>query len=326
MTMQLGTNTGLYVATAAPATDPKPVINQWGQLSATVDAKALLLNFDAPRAGGCIRMRYDGVDLLNVAADHGRGIQFAHNALPTGEVVSTNVYSPTEQGSQVDGASAALGSSNLLYIAFSADGKRCVRKNRPAFWMQPNQVTVPSHPALNRRILSRFDCTVDITIGYAGNDHIIQWLTDVTVPTDAQVQGYQILDCVQNSIIAEGTLFDTVEYLTPSTGATRAYPGFPDTSNTEVCLISNAAGTIAMAPYQPLGEWGATGYAQCYSPAGVANTFIRAREVVASIEPGLRMYNAYTCFGTRAQVIAAVQQLDAANITRSVPIALPDVA
>lgn len=330
MTMALGTNTGIYYKAGAIATDPAPRAGRNFTLSATVDAEACELQCVHYAGCGGIRFSKGGVNWVNTPASHGQGIHLgADNIYPAGYTVAQNIQSPTQGGSQRDGTSVLTGTTNVPYLAVSSDNRRAVMRFAPAYWCQPNQDLIPTVFALNKTLVSDMVCTVDLTWGWNGDDHIIQVLRDVVVPERPYVAASQELDCVTLSVYGASAIFDTLEYLVPATGATRAYPGFPDTSNTETVMMSSADGTKAMAPFHPLGEWGPTGYAQNYTDVGLTNSFIRCREVVvapASIPTGTRRYNAYMVFGTRAQVIASIQALDAANITRSTDIVLPDVA
>lgn len=326
MTIALGTNTGLYVKTGAIATDPAPQHNQRCTLSNTVDAVACTLNLDGPRSCGFWRFTVNGVNWINQPLSHGQGLQWADNKLRTGEVVARNANAPTEQGRQADGSSAVTGTSNCLYRAISADNKRIIRVQHGAHWGAPYQVTNVV-PAWNKRLVCRDKVVTDTIWGWNGDDHVIQFLRDVHVTDPIETPLAQEWDAVTCSIYAEQTVFGTEEYLNPATGATSVYPGFPDTSSSLITMVSSADQTKAMCTYQPLGEWGATGYSQLWTSVGLQNMFIRAREVYAggSVPLGTRRYNAYLVFGSRAQVITSVQALHAADITRSTDIALPDV-
>ena len=330
MTIRKGTNSGLYVLTAAAGVSPAVPINQWNTLSGTTaGGKAFSIATDAARAGTIVSCIYDGVQLIS-ATDHGRGIVNAWNKFPTGESVASNVNSPTAPGSQDDGSNLTRGSSVQLYryVDNTAAPTRLITRMMPAYWHIPGQASLPGHPALNKRVVSQWTTTVDNQLNYLGNPNLISFLTDVYVPDESWVPSGagQILDMVSLSIIALQTVFDTVEYLDPATGTVTAYPGFPDTSQTKVCMISKADGTIAMCPFQVLSEWGATGYAQCWVPS-IVNTFIRAKEVSAgAIASGMRRYSATLALGTRAEVIAAIQAAHAGMTTRTTDIVLPDLA
>lgn len=326
MTIKRSARSGLYVKTGAIATNPAPQLSQDIVLSATVDSVTCQLIADPYKGCGYHTFSVNGVGWVATPLSHGQGVQYADNFIPTGYTVANNANSPTEGGNVSDGSTLVTGTSNNTYRALSADGRQLVRATLPAYWGKPYQIT-NVYPSLNNRLVAGNNPSVQHTIwGWNGDDHVIQFLRDVYVPDDVHFTGKQQLDCVSCSIYATDTLFGSAEYLNPATGATRTYPGFPDTSQTEITMISSADGTRAMATYQPLGEWGATGYAQHWATTGLQNVFVRAREVVANITPGVRRYNAYLVFGSRGQVIASVLALHAANITRAVNIQLPDLA
>ena len=329
MTITLGTNTGLYVKTGAIATNPAPQLSQKITMSNTVDAVACALEVDAPRACGFWRFTVNGVNWINQVLSHGQGLQWADNFLKTGQVVAWNSNSPTEQGCQRDGSSLVTGMSNCVYKALSTDTRRLVRVQYAANWGAPYQITGGSTPSWNQRLVSTNKVVSDTIWGWNGDDHVIQMLRDVYIPADSpDAAGAQEWDAVSCSVYGEQSVFGTEEYLDPATGTYSTYPGFPATSNSLITVMSSTDATKAMATYQPLGEWGATGYAQLWTSAGLNNAFIRAREVYAggSVPTGVRRYNAYLVFGSRAQVRTSVMALHAANITRATNISLPDVA
>jgi len=328
MTVTRSARSGLYVKTAAIATDPAPQLSQDIVLSATVDAVPCTMVADPYKGCGFHTFTVNGVAWVSTPLSHGQGIQWAHNIIPTGYVVAHNACSPTEGGNVSDGSTLVTGTSNNPYRARSADGRRVVRLTLGAYWDNPGQVTF-ALPGLNDRyVASDMPVVQDTVWGWNGDDHVIQYLSDVYVGDTALYRGMQQLDCVSCSVYAAQALLDVAELLDPATGTVSAYAGFPATSLAsagKVILASSTDTTKAMCVYQPFGEWGSTGYAQQIFTAGLNNFFIRAREVVANITPGVRRYNSYMVFGSKAQVITSVMAVHAANITRSTSIVMPDV-
>lgn len=323
-----GSKTNLFTYQGGVLVDPVPTLNEFITIQNVVNGKVLAFGTDSVQACSIITMKYDGVDMIDPVSNHGRGIQYAWNALPTGEVVSTNVYSPTQQGSGRNGASQFKGTSKSLYRAPSLDGTSLTTVSLAAFWMEPNQVTVPLHPALNKALVSGFLTTVKNVVGYDGNPNITAFLTDCLVPDDAYIRTVaSILDMVSCSYYAIATLFPVIECVNVVTGATRAYPGFPTKLTNETIMISSNDGSLAMATHQPLVEWGPTGYAQQLTTAGLQNAFVRARidNSPGFLTPGYQFYNAGLGFGTRAQVINAILQIESWG-ARTTPIPIPNLS
>jgi hypothetical protein len=327
MTMANSLRSGLSVKVGTISTDPAPQLSQFVTLSATVDGVACSMVADGYKGCGFYRFTVNGVNWVDTPLSHGQGIQWAHNILPTGYLVSSNACSPTEGGNAGDGSTVVTGTSNNTYRALSADGRRLVRKTLGAYWDRPYQVTA-TFPGLNDRLVASDMPVVQDTVwGWNGDDHIIQFLSDTYVANVPLYTGMQQLDLVGCSVYATQAVLDVIELLDPATGAVTAYAGFPAKSlaaDGKVMLASSADGTKAMCVYEPFGEWGSTGYAQQIFTAGLNNFFIRAREESANITPGVRRLNKYLIFGSKAQVITSTMAVHAANPTRSTNIALPD--
>lgn len=329
MSMWEGQRSGLCVYQGGPLFDPVPDLNEFITISFVVNGKVLSFSTDSIQACSIVTMKYDGVDIIDPVSNHGRGIEYAYNALPNGEVVSTNCFSPTQQGSQSDGASQFTGASKSLYRAPYADGTGFIAVSDPAFWLKPNQVAVPSHPALNKSLVSGYRTTTLIRMNWNGNPNITSFFTDILVPDTAYTNGVaNILDLVCCSYYAYASIFPVIEFLNPKTGALRPYPGFPATSNSETIIISSNDGSLAMATHQPTGEWGPVGYAQQITTAGLQNAFIRCKEVTTPqfISPGYRRCSAALAFGTKSQVISAVVEEIENYPQRTSNIVIPNLA
>jgi hypothetical protein len=309
----LGEEAGLVTYAIGYTANPQPQIDQNLQISAVVDGFTATLRCDPLRACSPISFIWNSVQFL-VAPDHGQGMQWAHNAaLLTTDATSWNRCSPTEQGSQDDGSSSSVCSSVNLSRSKSADGRTMKRRTKGAFWLEPGATLHGADSARNQCILADFGETeVTNTIGFGGDDHIITFHSEIIVTDEPLVTDCEVFVPCPLTIYGPDSTFTVFEWLTPSTGARSAYPGYPASANDKTLMMSSADETKACCPAIPFAELD-EGFIQGYELPGFKSAFVLPRHTeLGGITPRTAEYHPRFCFGTVANVVTAAPIASAA--------------
>jgi hypothetical protein len=289
-------------------------------MTKSVDGSDLTVITASRLAGGIYSIVWNGITYC-FSTDHGTGLQFAYQCTPyelDGAAFSINnnsglFFAPTEEGNQQDGNSQHLCSSDLLETWVRADGLSVITTVNPTFWGKPDSVNTPT--PYNVRRLSSWTTTCERQIGYGGNDHIIRSTNSLTFPPFPELSQFdwiQLSDLTMYFPIAD---FSVCRKVNPADGttviATPPGPGDIEYNQTQPYLWENAGGTAAGGVYIPPSSIGPLGfYCARYGPL-TSNTFAFRcpAQQVGGVQPLPETVEAFYCYGDRADVIAAFQQL-----------------
>lgn len=202
-----------------------------------------------------------------------------------------------------------------------ATGENMIRIVKPSMWLFPGEETTPGFPALNTREVYDGLFRMTYTWGLAGDDHIIQLLLEVTIPTDPIIQSKTLVGLVPffhynpNYNVAGYTAkpFTTQEWVALADGATRAYGGLGTVSTTEVLMNYSADENFAMAAVYGAGALADSGsLSQGYKGLNGAGAFpyvnsygFCAKQYPGGIPAGTVTIPIALCIGTRAELIGA---------------------
>ena len=150
--------------------------------NATIRAKAgnseIVITTTQRLAGAIHSLTWNGMEFID-SVDHGRQLQSASN-FDNNTPYSDETFNPTEAGSRFDHV-GNTSSSKLLFL--SAKDNVLETKSLMAFWLRPGEKSF-GNDAKNTTILSNHALHKKVTLGYKGNDHIIQYDVTFTLPAD----------------------------------------------------------------------------------------------------------------------------------------------
>jgi FG-GAP-like repeat len=154
------------------------------------------------RDGGAISsLTWNGYEFIN-SHDQGRLLQSDYQAVTRDHPHwGGGLYNPTEGGSQDDSLNARTTSSSVLQYISTPQSNRIVTQSDMAFWLYKDELQTPwlpenpvEGPGANWRSYTDIPAnapylgsgsliTKDVTIGYAGNNNIVQYVTSFTIPS-----------------------------------------------------------------------------------------------------------------------------------------------
>ncbi|ATB39963.1 hypothetical protein CYFUS_005411 [Cystobacter fuscus] len=255
------------------------------------------------RVAGAVDSLYWGGREFISSWDHGRQLQMALSGNGWGEC-----YNPTEAGGEYDGLNAT---STSLLQGVSASGSVYRTQSKAAFWLLPGQESGagPCGGARNTTALSNYTLNKQVTVGYGGLSHVIEFLTLVTVP---ETLGSMVVEAPTGYLGGEFSAFYTFN---PSTCQLAPLSAGPGEQGLPV-VLSTPDGTAAMGAWSPdLPQSGlsGSGYGRFAFPdSGRPANATHKWNVVfrrGSTPPGSYDYRAYIAVGSLENVRVSLCQV-----------------
>lgn len=235
---------------------------------------------------------------------------------------SRHDYNAVESGKLGDTPPLDGASNSLAQSLTDPSGEKMVRIVKPCFYIGPGEQITPGFLALNMSEVFGGEFQMTYVWGLAGDNHIITLDLQITIPADAVIQSKTQLSVVPfyhynpNFAVAGhvNKPFAAQEWVALADGATRAYVD-GEISTTEVLMSKSADENFAMAAVYGAGALADAGsLGQGYkglngagaTPFKVGYGFC-IKTYAGGIPAGVVTIPVAICFGTRADVISAVQ-------------------
>jgi len=271
-------------------------------ISAMVGGSPLVIQTFSYLAGAIGSLTWRGKEFID-RDDHGRELQSASHFDNLGEC-----YNPTEAGSTVDGPT-----STSILQALNATANVLTSQTQMAFWLLPGtnygrpcSPSVPHTTAQNSHALSNHILDKAVTIGFAGLDHVIEYLVTFTVPANEQHDS-AIFEVLTGYMQPE---FSSFWRYSPVTGVLSPLDYGPGEQNQPV-ILATPDGEYAMGVYSPdlpQDEFPAAGYGRWSVIPDTVKWNCVFREI-NGVPPGQYIYRCYVVVGTLDDVRDSMDQL-----------------
>jgi len=147
--------------------------NPDSQISNVAGPSSIVLTTTSRLAGAIHSLTWLGQEFIN-SYDHGRQLQSACHFDGHGEC-----YNPTEAGSSADGT----GSTSTSFLqALSVSGNKLNTQTQMAFWTAAGGSAPGCGPAVNTQDLSNIIHRKEVTIGFQGFAHVIEYNVTFIIP------------------------------------------------------------------------------------------------------------------------------------------------
>ncbi|MEM9775892.1 MAG: hypothetical protein AAF902_15050 [Chloroflexota bacterium] len=282
------------------------------QISNMAGPSDIVIKTTARLAGAIDSLTWNGAEFID-SYDHGRQLQSASSMGGMGEC-----FNPTEAGSSNDGTGPT--STSVLH-AISASGNVLSTQTQMAFWLSPGENRPHCGNAVNTTALSNHILNKQVTIGYQGLAHVIEYLTTFTLPNDESHNGatFEATTGYMPAFSNTNNNFDTFWLYDPNSGNLTNEPSLPPVPGSlgqffggEQALpviISTADESYAMGVYSPDLPEGNLGYGRFYFPnenVSKWNCVFREGTVSAG---GQYSYRCFVIVGSLENVIVSMNQL-----------------
>jgi hypothetical protein len=240
----------LFVASAVWLTHLAPPLPAADKASpdgnAVIRGKAgsseIVIMTTARLAGAIHSLKWGGKEFID-SHDHGRQLQSACS-LDCGALKDfwPESFNPTEAGSRADGA-GDTSSSKLLSMRFDAAELRGT--TQMAFWLKPGEKS-EGHPARNDKVLSDYQVSKRVRIGYKEWPHAIEYEVAFLVP-EGEKHTYAQFEAVTGYMAAEFSRFWKYDV---ASGELKPLDDGPGEQDCPV-VFATTNGSHAMGVYSP---------------------------------------------------------------------------
>ena len=272
-------------------------------ISAVVGGSPLVIRTFSHLAGAIGSLTWRGQEFID-RDDHGRELQSASSFDNLGEC-----YNPTEAGSSVDGPT-----STSILQALSATANVLTSQTQMAFWLLPGidyrrpcSPWLPYTTAQNSQALSNHLLNKRVTVGFAGLDHVIEYLVIFTIPADERHDS-AVFEVLTGYMQPQ---FSSFWKYNPATRILSPLDYGPEEQDQPV-IMATPDGNYAMGVYSPdlpQDEFPTAGYGRwSFIPDTVKWNCVFRK---GNVTPGQHSYRCYVVVGTLGDVQNSMDQLHA---------------
>lgn len=291
-----------------------------GGASSTASNGLISISSHQNMAGAISSLKYGGKEFIN-NYDHGRQYQVAWvvDYLQRNAEGCVECLNPTEAGNRNDKGISFPSTSVLQSIRYS--GNVMATTSRPAYWMAPGDRNSAQGNlyALNKEKLSDYTLSKQVTVGYGGNRHAIEFLT--TIQTPRAMNSIQV-EAPTAYLNAEFT--NLYSYNPKTNSLIKLPPTYQDRFYFDAVIISTPDGRYAMGAWAPEHAGFQRAYAIGYfAPgAGAAADFATSKWSIVmrgnNIKAGRISFRSFQFVGSLDNVRLSMQQTVSQLTTGSV--------